>query len=287
MPQFTNSDYQALHALLLSNEAPEFLDLSNKGITDIWARLILNDLRYNQSVKRIDLSNNYITNSGAFFINSSLSETTAPAETDIIAINLDNNYIDDPILLNSIRAAISKNQDLISATTSTHNAIPTTPYTPTSISSTFYNTSPSGGTLIDENSSALMLYLGAGGVVMLFIAIVITGTKVYAHYKKPTIEYRPDPHLATMVQNPAFQNVELRRYGDYHQTEIADSIVMSTTNDTELYIEYCDTEHLLPTQLSTQAPCRRFLLANSQYDPDLLAQKTEADANTCKQMLSK
>lgn len=91
MGTFTQADYDALYSALLANTAPEFLDLSDRGINDNFVRYIFNTLRYNTSVKRVNLANNIITNRGINYIYIYLTTNNSPIETDLVEIDLSGN----------------------------------------------------------------------------------------------------------------------------------------------------------------------------------------------------
>ncbi len=244
MPTFSNSNYQQLEKHLLDNTAPPLLDLSNKGITDSWARLIINALRYNQSVKKVDLSNNYLTNEGAGYIRSSLTSLVPPVETNIIAITLSGNPITATSLLNDINIAVTKNKQSGPITLQPPYPTPTNTYTlqppyptptntytlqppsPTPTNTypiptlTPYNrTVPSG--IYENGYPPFLTYcIAIASIIGLLTASIITGKKLYKRHKQAQL-FQPDPHSPSVFFNPGYRKdlpdeIDL---GDYQEPE--------------------------------------------------------------------
>ena len=160
MTIYTQAEYDALKVTLLDNTAPSYLDLSDKGINDNVLLYIMNDLRSNQSVKRLNLSNNYITNVGANYIDHMLDEARDPMETDLIEIILDGNGITDHTLLDKIAQDLARNLAWVQPTksstptsspSSTHSSTPTS--SPSSSPTSTPSSSPSSSPTSSPSSS--------------------------------------------------------------------------------------------------------------------------------------
>ena len=94
MTRLTYSEFTIIRNQITSNTAPEHLDLHNREMNDEYVRLLFIALGNNDSVRTVDLSSNLITNTGARHIIYFLSPSRTPLESDLISINLDDNYIE-------------------------------------------------------------------------------------------------------------------------------------------------------------------------------------------------
>ena len=218
MPTFSNSNYQQLEKHLLDNTAPSLLDLSNKGITDSWARLIINALRYNQSVKKVDLSNNYLTNEGAGFIRSSLTSLVPPVETNIIAIKLSGNSITDTSLLNDINIAVTKNKQAGPITLQPPYPTPTNTY-PIPTLTTYNKTNPSG--IYENGYPPFLTYcIAIASIIGLLTASIITWKKLYKRHKQAQL-FQPEAHSPAVFVNPGYREIRSDEIdlGDYQEPE--------------------------------------------------------------------